>query len=197
MHLDYQLTLEHSSRRERVNLGANTLEMRHSPVHAFEEDNILGGYSATSRMTDGRTAWLAVSMRRRDMTAFLTGRGFSGDEWASMPGWLVFRNVRLGHEDASLAPAELGAILPASGLRTRLKGGLRLGNGRYLVDGAPDLFVPASPLEGEGPLEIVPDQSYILRCLPHHAATPVIGGGPVRINRNRPPDETVSISPPG
>lgn len=147
VHLNHKIVLEHSTRRERIELGDKRFELRHALIHAFEEDDLLGGYTAVSRMTRGRTAWLVVSQRCTKVTAFLESEGFRSEEWTNIPGWFIFRNVRLGHEQVSVAPSDLGAFLPASGLRAELQGGLALGYGRYLVDGPPDLVVPASPLE--------------------------------------------------
>ena len=144
--LQHPIVLDPKVRREYFEVDGARLQVRHGPIHAFEEDPILGGYTAVDRMTRGRSAWVAVASTAHAELQFLKSPDRLGEVWPSIPGWTIFRDVRLNVEDHPRVPPGLQPILPPSGLRTELRGGLSLGGRRYLLGGPPELVVPASPL---------------------------------------------------
>lgn len=167
--LNLSIALEADNRYQALEVAGRRLQLRHSRVHAFEEDPILGGYTAVDRMTEGRSAWLAVADIARNTVRFLEDRNFNAQLWPSLPGWKIYRDVRLDWGAETSCPDDLQAVAPPLGLRAELRGGLPLGNGRYRAGGAPDLLVPACPV----PLEVrlngellsvgVPGQPLLLR----------------------------------
>lgn len=165
--LNTTIPLEANSRRETFVVAGRRLQLRHSKVHAFEEDPILGGYTAVDRMTQGRSAWLAVASSAQSSLRFLEGQGQVPQSWPSLPGWSIFRDVRLVWDGNASLPEDLQRIAPPLGLRAELRGGLPLGNGRYCPGGAPDLLVPACPVE----LEIRLDGSLLATCSPDEPLT--------------------------
>lgn len=146
--VDLQITWLAEFRRENFEIAGEVLQFRHAVVHAFEEDPILGGYTAVDRLTLGRTGWLALAEGAIAAQRYLADKGFDCERWASLPGWSIYRNVRLDSHDA-LMPEALRDVAPPSGLRAELRGGLALGNRRYSVAGAPDLLVPECPVQLE------------------------------------------------
>lgn len=156
------------NRRENLSFGAETLQFRHSEVHAFEEDPILGGYTAVDRLTLGRSGWLAVSDTASTSLRYLSTARLSSETWASLPGWQIFRNVKLDPYAVDLPPA-LAGVAPPSGLRAELRGGLPLGSRRYLEGGSPDLVVPECPvplevkLDGVVAASVQPDKQTVVR----------------------------------
>ncbi|MEY2583521.1 MAG: hypothetical protein QOE09_3370 [Ilumatobacteraceae bacterium] len=144
--LHHPIALDPKVRREYLEVDGARLQVRHGPVHAFEEDPILGGYTGVDRMTGGRSAWVAVAASAIAELQFLRSQGRPFEEWSRIPGWTIFRDVRLKAEDHAIVPPGLQPILPPSGLRTELRGGLSLGGRRYLLGGPPELVVPANPL---------------------------------------------------
>ena len=144
--LSRTIILEPRSRRETFEVGGVRLQLRHSTLHAFEEDPLLGGYTAVDRMTRGRTAWLAVASTAERELGFLAHANYKTEQWPSLPGWSIVRDFRPSFGPADGIPEGIERILPPSGMRAELRGGLPLGHSHYLVGGAPDLFVPESPL---------------------------------------------------
>jgi len=167
--LNRAISLEPNSHRETFVVAGRRLQVRHSKVHVFEEDPILGGYTSVDRMTQGRSAWLAVASSARTSLRFLQDQGLTGQSWPSLPDWSIFRDVRLDWDRSASMPEELQSVAPPLGLRAELRGGLPMGSGRYRPGGAPDLLVPACPIEldiwlnGSLLTTVGPDQSLTLR----------------------------------
>ncbi len=166
------ITLEPSTRRETLTVAGQRLQFRHRLVHVFEEDQILGGYTAVDRVTAGRSAWFAVAASVRDALAYLTARGGTATEWPSLPGWTIVRDVRLDASEADQAPSSLVDVMPPLGLRASLEGGLHLGDRHYLTGAAPDLVIPASPvaitvrLNGQSISQVAIDQPASIGLAP-------------------------------
>lgn len=150
-------------KRDRWCVGGMRVEARHEPVHVFEEDLVLGGYTSVPRMTEGRAAWVLVSSAGAPgAIEFLRARGLVAVDWPALPGWKLFKDVRVPVEAVAYAPPILHDKLPALGLRASLQGGLGLGRGSYLVGFAPDLVLPESPI----PLDVELDGSLLRRVEP-------------------------------
>lgn len=144
--LQIPITLQPKVWRQNFEVDGTRLQLRHAPVLAFEEDMRMGGYTAVDRMTDGRTAWLAIADSENEVVDYLRARRHRLERWDSLPNWQIVRDVRIEPEARRSAPGALQSVLPALGVRATLRGGLALGNRRYMPGGAPDLVVPESPL---------------------------------------------------
>ncbi len=160
--LDSPISLIPESRRENFELLGRRLQLRHSRIHAFEEDPILGGYSAVDRITAGRTVWFAVAKEARETIGFLEGLGHAAQVWPNLSGWFIFRDVRPNWDFGEALPEELRLVAPPLGLRAELRGGLSLGKGRYCPGGAPDLYMAECPIA----LDVYLNESKLLETVP-------------------------------